>query len=77
VYGIYRAKRAPTTEAIVLSTPYQPKMKGNAYGAATMLALAKYFQGKGRRWGDGGESKALLTEWCREVYVSTLNPNER
>ncbi len=45
MYGILRAKRAQSIEAIVLSAPYRPEIKGNAHGAATMVALAKFFKG--------------------------------
>jgi len=49
VYAILRAPRAPSTEAIVLSTPY--RAPESAHGStmpsvALMLALAKYFSTK-------------------------------
>ena len=47
MYGIMRASRAQSTEAIILSAPFlTPEKGGNVYGAAIMLSLAKYFEGE-------------------------------
>ena len=45
VYGILRAGRAKSTEAIVLSAPYLTGDQDNSHGAAIMLSLAKFFGG--------------------------------
>ncbi len=49
MYGILRAPRASSTEALVLSVPYRPpEASGDRTtgGAALMLALAKAFRSK-------------------------------
>ncbi len=51
VYGILRAPRASSTEAVVLSAPYRPPAADRdrtTGGVALMLALAKEFRSKSR-----------------------------
>lgn len=47
VYGILRAKRSASTEAVVLTTPMRPKdsdLPSTTGGIVLMLAMAKYFR---------------------------------
>lgn len=49
VYAILRSARAPSTEAIVLSTPFRNDDNPHGTtlpGIALMIAMAKYFSGK-------------------------------
>lgn len=49
MYGILRAPRASSTEAVVLSVPYRPpeaEGERTTGGMALMLALAKAFRSK-------------------------------
>ena len=48
VYGILRAPRAASTEALVLSVPYDSHMpvgSNNALGIPLMLSIAQHFRG--------------------------------
>ncbi|NXV39424.1 GPAA1 protein, partial [Rissa tridactyla] len=53
VYGILRAPRAASTEALVLSVPCSEGPHNNQ-AVGLMLALASYFRGEPRPWGGGG-----------------------
>ena len=47
VYGILRAKRSASTEAVVLTTPMRPKdsdLPSTTGGIVLILAMAKYFR---------------------------------
>lgn len=75
VYGILRAPRAASTEALVLSVPCSPGTQNNQ-AVGLMLALAAYFRGEGLEealaavWGAlgprepaAGSSQRALAVW--------------
>ena len=47
IYGILRAGRSPSTEALVLSAPDLLQDKSQNYGVIILLGLAKYFTSEG------------------------------